>query len=160
MSAYFHGGKAGLMCGEKLTPSESHIVDGCPVCTARAAGHTITVGEYRQWAEAMGYTALIEELADADPAAPVDPPSAQKGVYVTSSLEYATFYAARSRGDLYRVTPLGRLVPSAEDHFAPSWVAKEAVVAEVLRRCVVLTRAERRHIKRLWQKADKKALTR
>jgi hypothetical protein len=77
-------------------------------------------------------------------------------VFVTSSLTYATWYAARSRGDLYRVQTLGPLTASQADHF-PTWTTPEAKVVEVIRRGVFLLRRDRRALSREWARADKAA---
>lgn len=156
MPAYFHGGKAGLNIGDLVVPAPPHVEDGCPICEARRVGRTATVGEYRRWLRQFGAQAepILLKLRGVDDWAPMDPPSASKdGVYLTLSREYATWYAARSRGDLYQVRPDGELKESREDHF-PTVVAPRAFVVQVLRRDVRLTRTERRQIERLWKKAD------
>lgn len=158
MTVYFHGGKAGLSVGDLLVPSPPHVTDGCPVCVARAEGRVMRVGEYRAWLRTLGPRAdpVLAALADADDWEPVDPPTRESAVYFTSDALYATWYAARSRGDLYRVVPVGPLVASTEDHF-PTWTAPSARVVEVLRRSVRLQRRERRELLRRWKKADAKA---
>lgn len=154
---YFHGGKAGLRVGDLLVPSPPHVNDGCPVCVARAAGRVCTVGEYRAWARLLGATQVLDALAGADDDAPMDPPSAERAVYITTAREYATWYAAvRGHGDLYRVEPCSEPVQSPEDNF-PSFTVAAARVVEVVRRNVHLTRRERRHLQRLWAKADARA---
>jgi len=154
---YFHGGISGLQVGDVLTPSAPHVDDGCPICEARKHGRICTVGEYKRWLQPFGARALpvLRALAGADDWEPVDPPSAKQAVYITTSLEYATWYAARSRGDLYEVTPVGPAVPSPEVHF-PSWTCDQARVVRVVRRGVRLTRTERRRIAHLWRKADRR----
>lgn len=88
----------------------------------------------------------------------MDPPRAKAdAVYITTDIDYATWYAARSgAGDLYAVRPVGMPTPSTEDHF-PTFTVESAHIVEVIRRGVRLTRAERRHIERKWKKADRKA---
>lgn len=159
---YFHGGKAGLQVGDRVLPAPPHVEDGCPVCAARAEGHTLTVREYRAWALSMGEQGqrVLKALEGADPDAPMDPPSAKQAVYVTSDERYAAFYASRSgHGDLYRVLPVGPLEPAPEDHF-PAWTCAAAVVVEVIRRGVVRSRKERRELEREWKKADRRAARR
>jgi len=155
---FYHGGKAGLAIGDAVVPAPPHVEDGCPVCVARREGRTLTVGEYRRWLQQFGPKAepVLNILRDAPDWAPVDPPSARQAVYVTTSLEYAMWYAARSRGDLYQVKPIGELEPSPEDHF-PTFTVSRAVVVAVLRRAVALNRTERRRILHLWKKADARA---
>lgn len=159
MPVYFHGGKAGLQVGDRLEPSAPHVVDNCPVCQARAAGRVCTVGEYLRWALVQAPSSRRDQLIrwlQAQPFdAPVDPPSAKRAVYLTTDLDYATWYAARSQGDLYQVTPVAPLVPSPEDHF-PSWTTAEARVLRVVRRGVRLDRHDRRRIMRRWEKADRR----
>ncbi|KKK62404.1 hypothetical protein LCGC14_3004660, partial [marine sediment metagenome] len=88
---------------------------------------------------------------------PIDPPTQSEGVYVTTELKYATWYAAlRGHGDLYQVEPIGEMQESEEDNF-PSYVVQSAKVLRILRRSVWLDRRERRAIMRDWQKADKRA---
>lgn len=152
---YYHGGKAGLKPGDLLIPSPPHVNDGCPVCVARDRGRTVTVGEYRAWLRAKGPAAarVLAELEGADDAEPIDPPSGRHAVYITTDEDYALWYAARSRGDLYRVVPVGPLDPSPEDNF-PSWTCRAALVAEVVKRKVRLRERERRRISHRWQLAD------
>jgi hypothetical protein len=95
-------------------------------------------------------------LEDVDDAAPMDPPSQRDAVYVTESVDYALFYAARSSGDLYQVKPEGPVERSPEDHF-PSGTTPSARIVAVLRRGVRLTRTERRRILARWKRADRKA---
>lgn len=153
----FHGGRGGLVAGDRLLPSPPAVTCGCPVCAARAAGRAYTVEEYRGWLRGHGEAArsALEALEDADGSEIVDPPSARAAVYVTTDREYAEWYAARSRGDLYRVEAVGELEPSEEDPF-PSWTVPEAVVVEVLRRRVRLDRRARRSLLRRWRKSDRK----
>jgi hypothetical protein len=87
----------------------------------------------------------------------VDPPTQEQAVYITSSLEYATWYAARSGGDLYRVVPIGDVRLSEEDHF-PTWLTDRARVAEVVKRGVRLNPAQREKIEALWAEADNRAM--
>lgn len=151
----YHGGIHGLSVGDLLVPSPPHVTDGCPVCVARSEGRTLRVGEYRQWLVTLGDRAkpLLSMLADADDAEPMDPPSGREAVYLTSDRTYARWYAARSKGDLYRATPVGRLTRSTEDTF-PTWTADSARVVEVVERNVRLQRAERRALLRAWIRAD------
>jgi len=93
-------------------------------------------------------------LADAHDSEPVDPPSARDAVYITTDLEYARWYAARSRGDLYLVVPVGEPQESSEDAF-PSFTVPEARVAKVVERKVRLDRRDRRSLNRRWEKADR-----
>jgi hypothetical protein len=160
-TAYYHGGKAGLDRGDVLLPAPPHVTDGCPICVARAEGRTMRVGEYRRWLRRLGPKAapVLASLEGADDWEPIDPPSGREAVYVTTDVNYATWYAARSRGDLYRVQPIGDLAPSPEDHF-PTWTVAEARVVEVVRRRVRLQRQERRALLRRWKKADAKAARR
>lgn len=155
----YHGGKAGLNVGDLLVPSPPHQEDGCPICVARAAGRVCTVREYRAYARQFGARAepVLRLLEGAPDDAPVDPPSAEKAVYITSSAEYATWYASRSRGDLYRVQPIGPLKRSSEDLFE-SFTVSAARVVEVLRRGVRLSRKERRELEREWRKAEERAV--
>ena len=155
----YHGGLAGLDVGGILRPGPSHVEDGCPICQARAAGRKFTVREGRAWALAIGGLPgrrLWEILAGAPDHALIDPPSELKAVFVTSDIRYATWYAARSRGDVYRVEPLGPLTPSETDHF-PAWSTPAARVLVVIRRDVALGRRERREIGRAWSRADRRA---
>jgi len=65
---FYHGGIAGKRPGDYLFPSPPHVEDGCPICVARAAGRTLSVGEYRRWLSAHGEDALpiLRALAGAD----------------------------------------------------------------------------------------------
>lgn len=156
---YFHGGKAGLRVGYQIVPSPPHVEDGCPICVARAAGRTLTVGEWRLWLAGQGprARALAAQLVNVPDDAPVDPPSAQKAVYVTTDELYARWYAARSgNGDLYEVTPIGELTPSPEDHF-PTWTCQAAKIVAVRKRNVRLTYEQRRDLLHRWKEADEAA---
>lgn len=155
---YFHGGVSGLCAGDLLLPAPPHVTDGCPICVARAEGRVYTVGEYRSYAAQFGERARpILDLLDGVPdAAPLDPPSGQQAVYMTTHELYATWYAARSQGDLYAVKPLGRMVPSPEDHFE-TVTAPRARVLKVLRRSVQLTDEERTDLLNQWKSADEMA---
>lgn len=159
MTLYFHGGKAFLRVGDLVLPAPPHVEDGCPICVARLEGRRFTVRQARAWALSMGERGepMLRAVAGADPDDPVDPPSARAAVYITTHKPYALFYAARSRGDLYRVEPIGLLTPSPEDHF-PTWTCAAARVLAVLRRGVVRTRRERRELEREWKKADARAV--
>ena len=161
MPDYYHGGIIGLGVGDLLVPSPPHVTDGCPICVARANGEVCTVGEYREWLRERNNGDIrvknaLKELDSVDPLEPIDPPSAESRVYITSSIDYARWYAARSRGALYRVRPLGNLVPSAEDHF-PTWTVESARVEAVVSPVVELTRRQRRELWRQWGKNGKKA---
>lgn len=153
---YYHGGAAGLRVGHLLVPSPPHVEDGCPICVARAEGRTMRVGEYCEWLRAQGpegeRIAGIMSAA-ADPFEPVDPPSARAAVYVTTDVRYARWFAARSRGDLFEVLPIGELVPSPEDHF-PAWSCQSAKIIRVLKRRVELSTSERRALLAAWKAAD------
>jgi hypothetical protein len=160
---FFHGGVPGMHPGDLLVPSPPHVFDGCPICRARAAGRVFTVGDYRAWLTEPEWRradpaviAEIREVLDGVPdEAPIDAPSAEQAVYLTSSELYATWYAARSGGDLYRVKPLGRLTPSHEDHF-DSFTVPRARVLQVVRRAVVLTDHERAALAEAWRAADER----
>lgn len=156
MATFFHGGISGLTVGDWVIPAPAHTQDGCPICEAKRLGRACTVGEYRRWLRQFGVKAepILRQLRDAPDDEVIDPPrAAVDGVYLTTSLEYATWYAARSAGDLYQVRPDGDVKPSPEDHF-PTVIAPRAQVIAVLRRAVKLTRTERRRISHLWEKAD------
>jgi predicted secreted protein len=148
-----------LNIGDMLVPSPPHVEDGCPICEARKHGRVCTVGEYRFWLQQLGgprAEKVLRMLAGVPFSAPMDPPSSKQAVYVTTSREYATWYAARSgNGDLYAVVPLSTPEPSEEDHFQ-SFTVASARVMSVLRRRVVLTRTERRAIEHKWRKADQR----
>lgn len=82
---YFHGGVPGLRPGDLANPHPPRVLDGCPVCAARAQGLTATL---------YGH--------------PVDPPTRRpdRG-YITTDREYARFYASLCwYGDLYTVDPV------------------------------------------------------
>jgi hypothetical protein len=154
---FYHGGIAGKHPGDDLVPASPHVEDGCPICRSRAAGRTLSVGEYRRWLVQHGDAALpiLRALADADDDEPMDPPSKEQAVYLTTDRDYARWYAARSgNGDLYRVTPVGLMTKSAEDPFL-SYTVDRARVLEVLERGVHLLRADRRAILKRWKKADR-----
>jgi hypothetical protein len=155
---FYHGGKPGLGIGDFLVPSPPHIYDGCPICVARAEGRIYTVGEFRTFLKSKGEIGKpgLRMLAGADDSQPVDPPSAENAVYVTTELDYARWYAARSRGDLYRVEPIGPIARTTEDNF-PSFTTPMARIVEVVERRVVLTRRSRRALFREWGKRDKMA---
>lgn len=157
MTRLYHGGVPGLFPGDLLTPSAPHVVDGCPVCVARAEGRICTTREFLGWVMQQPPSAtrnkLARQLLDAPPDAPIDPPSEVQAIYMTTDLRYATWYAARSQGDLYQIMPLGPVTPSMTDHF-PTWHTPSARVVRVLRRAVRLDRRERRELDRAWRKAD------
>jgi hypothetical protein len=87
------------------------------VIVARRAGRNYTVGEYRAYLIGLGERGkpVLKVLEGQPDAVPVDPPSGRNAVYVTSECDYARWYAARSRGDLYQVVPDGPLEVSTED---------------------------------------------
>jgi hypothetical protein len=116
----------------------------------------VTAGEYRKWLRAQGPKSAqaLKHLEDAPDDELIDPPSGERAVYVTSDYDYALFYAARSKGDLYAVEPIGEAVVSTEDHF-PTWICKQARIVSVVKRNVRLDRRDRRRIDRRWKKADK-----
>lgn len=153
----YHGGLAGLRPGDLLRPAPPHVVDGCPVCVARAEGRVCTVGEFREWVKTFHNPqakALLRQMEGANDWEPVDPPSQREAVYATTDLGYARWYASRSQGDLYLVEPVGEAERSTEDHF-PTWSCPEARVVAVVERGVRLDRRERRELLRRWKRADK-----
>lgn len=123
---YWHGGVPGLRPGDLVTPHEPNIVDGCPICAARAQRLTATLG---------GQT--------------IDPPTGRPDrVYITTDRDYGRFYASRYwRGDLYTVEPVGEPEPSTENPF-PTWCAPAARVLAVYDRAVQLTPSQRRSLYR------------
>ncbi|MDX2645064.1 hypothetical protein PV341_16125 [Streptomyces sp. PA03-1a] len=130
---YFHGGIPGLRPGDLLTPHEPNFVDGCPICTAKAAGQQPHV-------PGLGIVDPLTERPDR--------------VYLTSDREYARWYASLfPRGDLYVVEPVGDVEPSTEDLF-PSWAVEAARVRTVYDRYVQLTRQQRRALNRRWTALD------
>lgn len=155
----YHGGIAGLHPGDVLVPSPPHVFDGCPICVARSEGRVFTVGEYRAWITPhiarLGERGerILELLEGAPDSAAIDPPTGEAAIYVTQSQMYATWYAARSAGDLYRVKPLGRLRRSAEDSIE-SYVVPRARVLQVLHRGVRLSDGERADLLAMWSAAD------
>lgn len=160
MTVYYHGGIPDLEIGDLLVPSRAHMEDGCLICMARAEGRTVTVAEYREWVRAQPVSAakrnrVLKMLKGADGSEPIDPPSALIAVYITTNREYATQYAARSRGDLYEVEPNGEMTASDEDPFA-SWTVQSATVTRIVRRKVRLTKYERRAIFKSWKRADRR----
>lgn len=154
---YYHGGKAGLNPGDLLIPSPPHVDDGCPICVARRDGRSLTVGEYRAWLAPFGgrSRSILDMLGNAPDAALIDPPSKHKAVYITTDHAYARWYAARSRGDLYVVQPIGDVIPSEEDSF-PSFVVGSARIRSVIERDVRLDRRDRRALDRRWARADRR----
>ena len=158
MTVYYHGGVAKLAVGDLVKPNPPHLTDGCYLCVARSQGRTVTVGEYREVVRGYGQSgeAILRLLEDQDDNVSMDPPNQRPGVYMTQSVEYATYYAAlRGHGDLYEVEPIGPMEASDEYH-VPSFIVGSARVAKIIRRTVWLTRKERRHLHRTWAKADKK----
>ena len=157
MTRYYHGGIRGLNVGDMLVPSPPHVEDGCFVCTARAEGRVVTVGEWRASMVAQGRPDVARLFPGVPDDAPMDPPTAERAVYVTTIPLYALWYAARSgNGDLYLVEPVGEVTPTEEDHFA-SFTCESARVVSVLRRRVFLTPKERARIMLRWQRADRRA---
>lgn len=155
----FHGGTPGLAPGDLLVPSPPHVEDGCIICEARAVGGSVTAGEYRAWAaDKPEFAPALNFIADAPDSEVIDAPTGDgdRFVYLTRSLGYARFYAARSgNGTVYRVEPVGDLEPSPEDHF-PTWKAPAARVLRILYRRVELSPKERRRLWKAWGKADRK----
>lgn len=129
----FHGGRPGLKPGALVVPGPPHVVDGCKICEARAAGEHY----------------MVPGLGSVDP-----PTGRPDRVYFTSDRPYGFYYASRYwRGDLYVVEPVGTVEESTEDPF-PTWCAPYAVVRSVYSRCVQLTMSERRRLYRRWTIAD------
>ncbi|MDQ0961958.1 hypothetical protein QFZ66_005836 [Streptomyces sp. B4I13] len=133
MTRYFNGGVPGLKPGDLVTPHQPAVVDGCPICVARAKGET-----YR---DEQGRV--------------VDPPTGRPDrVYITTDREYARFYASKTwLGDLYVVEPVGELQESTEDPF-PTWTCEAARVRSVYSRAVRLTPGQRRTLSTRWGRAD------
>lgn len=125
----FHGGVPGLRPGDLIEPGPPHVVDGCPICAARAQGLSYTVPD-------LGV---------------VDPPTGRPDrVYITSHRDYGRFHASKyPLGDLYTVQPVGAVEESTEDFF-PTWTAEVAVVTSVVSRAVRLTDQQRRTLLRRW----------
>ena len=133
---FWHGGIAGLRAGDLITPGhERPALDGCPICTARAAGKTAVINGH-----------------------PIDGPSQHPDrVYVTTHRLYARHYASLwGYGDLYRVEAVGKVARSGEDSF-DTWTCEAARVVGVHDRAVLLTMAERRRLYREWSAADQVA---
>lgn len=156
---FYHGGIAGLSPGDFLVPSPPHVTDGCPICQARAEGRVMRVGEYRAWLLQFNSPIALkalQQLATADDYEPIDPPSGREAVYITTDLDYARWYAARSIGDLYIVRPVGSTESSTEDSF-PTWICDRAEILSVMERGVRLSRRDRRSLLRRWKKMDQLA---
>ena len=120
----FHGGVPGLHPGDLITPQPAdhgtHLLDGCPVCAARAAGDPL----------------------------PGDPNDATQ-IYVTGDRDYAKIFAnGYPRGALYRVQTLGETTPTLDDPEGTSWSCSGARVISVLDPLVRLTPADLRRIMR------------
>lgn len=133
LDGLFHGGVPGLRPGDLLVGGSSRRShDGCPFCEARARGEGVIID---------GHV--------------VDGPSSYPDrVYVTTDRCYGRFYASLyGYGDLYRVEPVGEMVPSAEDHF-PTWTVAQARVRSVVERAVLLSRSQRRQMLKRWTAAD------
>ncbi|MDX3239760.1 hypothetical protein PV392_29560 [Streptomyces sp. ME03-5709C] len=134
---YFHGGTPGLRPGDLVTPHPPNIVDGCPICAAKAEGRQPLV-------PGLGVVDPLTERPDR--------------VYLTTDRDYGRFYASKfPRGDLYVVEPVGPVEPSTEDRF-PTWVCEAARVRTVYDRYVQLTVRQRRALLRRWTAADLAAL--
>lgn len=120
---YWHGGVPGLRAGDVLKPEHHRRTHkGCRICEARANGQHPGI----------------------------DPPSAEKAVYITTHRPYAQFYASLwGRGDLYKVKPVGEVRQSSEDRF-PTFLCALAVVVGVSQRGVLLTPHQRRELRREW----------
>jgi hypothetical protein len=129
----FHGGVPGLRPGDLIEPGPPHVVDGCPICAARAQGLSYTT-------PGLGV---------------IDPPTGRPDrVYATSDREYARWYASKyPRGDLYVIELLGDVDVSTEDRF-PTWCAPAARVRSIYDRYVLLTPAQRRRMSNRWTLAD------
>ncbi|MGW5930545.1 hypothetical protein ACWF2L_30585 [Streptomyces anulatus] len=125
----FHGGAPGLKPGDLIVPGPPHVVDGCDICAARAAGRDYVV-------PGVGV---------------IDPPTGRPDrVYVTSDRPYALFHASRYvLGDAYTVQLTADVEASTEDYF-PTWCAPYAVVTGVISRAVRLTHAQRGTLVRRW----------
>lgn len=126
---YFHGGVPGLRLGDLIEPGHDRKAhEGCPWCEARARG---------------------EAFQGIDPLA-----GEPDRVYFTTNRLYAKHYASLwGYGDLYRVEPVGEVLPSREDAIE-SFTAPALRVAAVLDRMVLLTMSERRRLFREWGRAD------
>jgi hypothetical protein len=151
---FYHGGIAGLAPGDQLVPSPPHVEDGCPICIARSEGRVYTIGDMKR--DFRGRTSPeMEKMFRGSPDwTPIDPPSGQEAIYLTTDYGYARWYAARSKGDLYRVRPVGEIEESTEDLF-PTWTAEAAIVTKVLERGVRYTRSERAEMMRRWGNAER-----
>lgn len=155
--AVWHGGVPGLGVGDTLVPSPPLVTDGCPVCVARSEGRIFTIGEFREWMAEFPperSRSALAAVAGAPDWMPLDPPSETEAVYVTASQPYARWYAAKGRGDLYQVQPIGGMDPSPTDNF-PTWMVGSARVVAVVERCVRLKRPDRRALAKEWAKADR-----
>jgi hypothetical protein len=128
VNRYWHGGNAGLRPGDLVQPGHTRTVPDCPICQARANGHTLTLNGHA-----------------------IDPATGRPDrVYLTTDREYARFYASMALlGDLYRVEPIGDLEPSTEDPFN-TWMAPAARITAVYDRAVRLTTAQRRRLLARW----------
>ncbi|MFF3096738.1 hypothetical protein [Streptomyces cyaneofuscatus] len=125
----FHGGAPGLQPGDLIVPGPPHVIDGCDICAARAAGQAYVM-------PGVGV---------------IDPPTGRPDrVYVTSDRPYALFHASRYvLGDAYTVQLTTDVDESTEDFF-PTWCAPYAVVTGVVSRAVRLTDKQRGTLVRRW----------
>lgn len=133
---YFHGGIPDLNRGDLIKPHPPRIVDGCPICVARAAGKNLTV----------------PGLGVVDPAT-----KHPDRVYVSTDRDYARFYASKFwLGDLYVVEPVGDVVASVEDPF-PSFTCEGARILSIVSRAVRLTDRQRTTLTNKWKRRDEAA---
>ena len=124
----YHGGARGMRPGDVIEPHPPNYVDGCEICDAHRQGAEIAIG---------GQV--------------IDPANhAPEFVFATTDREYGKFYASKfPRGDLYRVEPIGELIPSEHDPF-PTWMARSFRVLAVYERRVELTNSQRRRLLKRW----------
>jgi len=133
---YFHGGIPDLNPGDLIKPHPPRVVDGCPICVARAEGKNH----------------VVPGLGVVDPAT-----KHPDRVYVTTDRLYGLFYASKFwLGDLYVVDPLGDVEASVEDRF-PSFTCEGARVLSVVSRAVRLTDRQRTTLTNKWKRRDEDA---
>lgn len=125
---YWHGGAPGLRPGDIIEPrpanDTAHLIDGCPVCEGRRAGHQLPGDDN------------LPGL-----------------VYVTADRDYARVYAAGyPRGALYRVDPIGELVDRSANDPVASWGCQAARVLSVYDPLVTLTDKQVRMLLRRWSR--------